>query len=270
MLTTLTFWEEEAEKREKDRTRNVRNDVPTNQLPQCVSRKVDPDLDSAPPRLPDQNPAPAPAPTPVPAPAPAPTPVPAPASTPAPAPASTPAPAPAPTPPVQVPDRPEGLYSEARALMERTTADNQTKQPPPYASADSSTDTGMYSPPHTRSGSRVRTDGDFSPIGRKTAEPVLHCPMVEVAGASGPTLVVRYWTETDIKDIPQSLPNPLKVGGSRAADELIPFVNSFKPTQMELRRLYLLVLGSQFSKIDREWANGDPKNGQPEPGPCGQ
>lgn len=208
MTIALKYWEIEANKRETARTHGARENVPTNQLSQCVPNKVDPDLDSAPPCQPAQAPAPA-----------------AGAAQAEPDQAVlTEQPGPS--------QRPPGAHAEVKEMPEH----------PPSAYEGSAT----LSPVRTRQQRKDHPPATVSQL-----------PMVEVMGPTGPALVHRYWTEKDLREVAQSLPDPRKLGGEQAATQLLAFVQSFRPTQTELRRMYLLLLGSQYNRIDQQWEAAD-------------
>lgn len=70
-------------------------------------------------------------------------------------------------------------------------------------------------------------------------------------------MVHRHWGESDISEAASSLPHPATVGGERFGQELENFVQSCRPTALELRRLLMRKLGSYFCKIDQDWPTED-------------
>ena len=70
-------------------------------------------------------------------------------------------------------------------------------------------------------------------------------PMVGVAGPTGPLLVYRPWTETDIMEASQCLPDQ-ENSGPRFAEELRDFCAQFRPTGVELRH----ILAKKFKPTD--------------------
>ncbi|XP_035386294.1 uncharacterized protein LOC118242111 [Electrophorus electricus] len=88
--------------------------------------------------------------------------------------------------------------------------------------------------------------------------------MVEVSGPEGVIMVHRHWTTDDIMKVADGLSKPGDIGGRRFGQELMAFVQSCRPTQVELRRLLMIRLGPQYNRIDRNWGNGDVRLHLPE------
>ncbi|KAK7150769.1 hypothetical protein R3I93_011891 [Phoxinus phoxinus] len=81
----------------------------------------------------------------------------------------------------------------------------------------------------------------------------LQAPMLEVAGAAGPILVMRPWTQEELKSASQHLPN-LEAGGAKLGADLAIFCQEFRPTLGELWRLMILKYGPvQMAKLSGKW-----------------
>lgn len=97
----------------------------------------------------------------------------------------------------------------------------------------------------------------FSPIRTRSyvtgeslqQHPIFQAPMVQVAGAAGPMVVFRPWTEADMKEAMKHLPDH-KASGERFGEEFGVFCADFHPTMPEIRRLLLIKLGpTDYAKV---------------------
>ena len=101
----------------------------------------------------------------------------------------------------------------------------------------------------------------FSPIANRTHQnqqqgEVITAPMINVMGPTGPALVYRPWTDADMTEALNHLPNPRNSGTAFAVQFEI-FCREFMPTVSEIRRLLMKKLGpTDFAKI-RQHCGGD-------------
>ncbi|XP_058273794.1 uncharacterized protein LOC131370461 [Hemibagrus wyckioides] len=130
-----------------------------------------------------------------------------------------------------------GPYAELQEQL-----DNLPNFDAPGAEGEEAEPMINLSPLHNRSG-RVRVP----------KSPVLNMPMVEVAGANGPLLVLRPWGTTDIMDAGMQLPDPREVGGKKFSVEIQRFCRDFRPTSHELRHMLMKKLGVDISRIQYQW-----------------
>ncbi|KAG1933997.1 hypothetical protein F2P79_020134 [Pimephales promelas] len=81
----------------------------------------------------------------------------------------------------------------------------------------------------------------------------IQAPMVEVAGPEGTVLVMRPWTEEDMRQASAHLPN-IELGGAKLGAELAAFCREFRPSLNELRRLMILKYGLvQMTRLLEKW-----------------
>lgn len=87
---------------------------------------------------------------------------------------------------------------------------------------------------------------------------VMHnLPMIEVAAGDGGTqLVYRPWTLAEMKEAPALLPD-IKAGRTEYPRQLRTFVEQFKPTTGEVRRMLMTCLGVTWSRIQGDFPQED-------------
>ena len=101
----------------------------------------------------------------------------------------------------------------------------------------------------------------FSPIANRTRQnqqqgDVITAPMINVMGPTGPALVYRPWTDSDMTEALTHLPDP-RNSGIAFALQFETFCREFMPTVSEIRRLLMKKLGpTDFAKI-RQHCGGD-------------
>ncbi|XP_041849783.1 uncharacterized protein LOC121645412 [Melanotaenia boesemani] len=90
-------------------------------------------------------------------------------------------------------------------------------------------------------------------LGQNTAEDedteVFSAPMVEVSGPTGPILVYRPWSPSEIMEHAKNLPDPTE-DGEKASEEWRAFCREHRPTGLELRKILAKMLtASDLAKI---------------------
>ena len=163
-------------------------------------------------------------------------------------------------------------------LLDACLPPPQRQNPPPYdVQIPDSTDqlSGPSQPPpaalpvygdgaagglndNVTSSSSLGSDS-FSPIANRTRqkqEEVITAPMINVMGPTGPALVYRPWTDADMTEALNHLPDP-RNSGTAFALQFETFCREFMPTVSEIRRLLMKKLGpTDFAKI-RQHCGGD-------------
>ncbi|XP_060789781.1 uncharacterized protein LOC132894237 isoform X2 [Neoarius graeffei] len=168
---------------------------------------------------------------------------------------------------------PQAPHPQRRGEVETKEKTEPLESPPAYQPPPASAPP-LASPSHTRSGLTygdgkdtlldLTTCSPVGPQGHNLKSEVLHLPMVEVAGADGVLLVHRPWTTADMKESMASLPNVREVGGKTFGNELLIFCREFRPTTHELRRLLMIKMGIDWSKVSKDWPEADQRMTTPD------
>ncbi|XP_077953723.1 uncharacterized protein LOC144391064 [Gasterosteus aculeatus] len=83
------------------------------------------------------------------------------------------------------------------------------------------------------------------------AKSVLQTPMIQVPGHSGPILVFRSWTDTDIRAAMAHLP-PIQHSGRLFAEAFMDFCKQFLPNFAEIRRVLMSHVGpTHYQKLNQ-------------------
>ncbi|XP_056281930.1 uncharacterized protein LOC130201189 [Pseudoliparis swirei] len=114
---------------------------------------------------------------------------------------------------------------------------------------DSSTNERTSSPAMTRLQSQQRRA-----MLQEEREATALMPMIEVAGAEGPMVVFRPWSDADINEAMIHVCNP-KSNLTRWETDLRQFVKEYRPTMSELRRLMGKVLTNDYHKMQHVFNN---------------
>ncbi|GLD48776.1 uncharacterized protein AKAME5_000269100 [Lates japonicus] len=114
---------------------------------------------------------------------------------------------------------------------------NDGMRPPPYSTKYCT----PYTPPpqgsRTRQGTSFRTEG--------SVDTVFLAPMVEVPAGDGTSqLVYKPWTFNNMKEAASQLPL-VENGGAEYVKQLLIFCQQFRPTTTELRRLLMTQMGNK-------------------------
>ncbi|XP_053274171.1 uncharacterized protein LOC128436469 [Pleuronectes platessa] len=127
--------------------------------------------------------------------------------------------------------------------------DSTPPAPPPYVTQQK----GPYTPVVTRQQAQQRLSEIRDE--RKSPAAIPTMPMVEVAGAEGPILVFRPWSEADVAEAMNYICNP-KDNLNKWENDLLQFVREFRPTMFEIRRLMNKTLTNDYHSIQNVFNAG--------------
>ena len=126
--------------------------------------------------------------------------------------------------------------------------DSAPPAPPPYVNQQPTSYTPVVTRYRAQKSLTEIRDGKRTLSAPGTPAAVTTLPMVEVAGAAGPILVFRPWSDADVAEAANYICSP-KDNLSKWESDILQFVREFRPTMTEIRRLMNKTLTNDFHKI---------------------
>ena len=140
------------------------------------------------------------------------------------------------------PTNSQTLYPSLPECLRDPDLDSAPPAPPPYATQRPSS----YTPGVTRQQAQRRLSEIRDE--RKTPATVSTLPMVEMAGAGGPILVFRPWSDAYVAEAANYICSP-KDNLTKWETDLLQFVTALRPTMFEIRRLMRKTLKNEYHHI---------------------
>ena len=128
--------------------------------------------------------------------------------------------------------------------------DSAPPAPPPYINQQPTSYTPVVTRHRAQKSLTEIRDGKRTLSAPGTPAAVTTLPMMEVAGAAGPILVFRPWSDADVTEAANYICSP-KDNLSKWESDILQFVREFRPAMTEIRRLMSKTLTNDFHRIQR-------------------